>query len=635
MLQPKQLSTCCSGATARPFLKLTNLSSIGETGSVTGGPLLDLDAFRAAFSAWLDEHDDLVTRQRQCFSLELLDVATVQQEFQEALFTGGWVRYGWPEELGGLGGDARHRAAHVRRAGQRGVCRSRSRTTRRDADPDVRACTRPISRAHISTDLAARRRAWCQGFSEPDAGSDLASLRTKAVRDGDDWVSTATRSGRRRRRCRSGVSCSLRTGTPESRHRGLSMMLVDHDTPGVEVRPIRAMSGRDEFGEVLFDDVRVGGDRLIGNEGDGWAMAMYLLQWERGMYPWQRQAGLLGTSRRAARTTTATASIRGELADAYLSVLPMRVSAAQHDPAAGGGGDARVPRSRSTRCCSPGPRSRCYDLVDTVLDARDRAGRRSRTRRVGATTTCSAGRRRSTAVPSRSSGRSWPTACWGCRVAEDDRHRPGHARHLRAHGARRAGAARATTAPPRSRRSAGATSSPPTRRRWCRSCSGCSASSCSRAPRSTTSRSPRSAPSARSCTPTGHAFAHPLGFAPAATSTATGYTVDALVFGGRRDAAARAGCRRRRVVTVAGAALELDPVVGMDPALGLVRVRGAVVAGDVAVHEATRRRCGGTRLPARRSRTSSSARPTPCSRRPRSTRRCASSSVSPSARSRR
>ena len=103
------------------------------------------------------------------------------------------------------------------------------------------------------------------------------------------------------------------------------MILVDHDTPGVSVRPIRAMTGRDEFGEVLFDDVHVSGDRLIGNEGDGWGVAMYLLQWERGMYPWQRQAALLTVLDRLL-ADHADEIDPGELADAYLAILPMRVS---------------------------------------------------------------------------------------------------------------------------------------------------------------------------------------------------------------------------------------------------------------------------------------------------------------------
>ena len=232
---------------------------------MTGEPQLDLDAFRAAFGAWLDDHDDLVTRQRQCFSLELLDIATVQQEFQEALFTSGFVRHGWPVDLGGLGGDARHRAALYDELGRRRVPIPESYLTIETLIPMLSVHAPDLARAHLSNLLRGAER-WCQGFSEPDAGSDLASLRTKAVRDGDDWIVDGHKIWTSQATVSQRCVVLLRTGTPESRHRGLSMMLVDHDAPGVEVREIRTMSGRDELGEVLFDGVRVAGDRLIGND---------------------------------------------------------------------------------------------------------------------------------------------------------------------------------------------------------------------------------------------------------------------------------------------------------------------------------------------------------------------------------
>ena len=292
---------------------------------MTGGRLLDLDAFRAAFASWLDEHDALLNRQRRCFSLELADVAAVQEELQEELFAGGWVRYGWPEELGGLGGDARHRAVVYDELGRRRVPIPESYLTVETLVPMLSLHAPALAQAYLAALLRGAER-WCQGFSEPDAGSDLASLRTKAVRDGDDWIVDGHKIWTSQATVSQRCVVLLRTGTPESRHRGLSMMLVDHDTPGVEVRGIRTMSGRDELGEVLFDGARVGGDRLIGQPGDGWALAMYLLQWERGMYPWQRQAGLFGT-------LDALLEYGGDgidpraLADAYLAVLPMRLSA--------------------------------------------------------------------------------------------------------------------------------------------------------------------------------------------------------------------------------------------------------------------------------------------------------------------
>jgi alkylation response protein AidB-like acyl-CoA dehydrogenase len=104
------------------------------------------------------------------------------------------------------------------------------------------------------------------------------------------------------------------------------MILVDRDTPGVEFRGIRTMSGRDELGEVILDGARVAGDRLIGEVGEGWALAMYLLQWERGMYPWQRQAAMLATLDHLLALDAERVDADA-LASAFLAVLPMRLSA--------------------------------------------------------------------------------------------------------------------------------------------------------------------------------------------------------------------------------------------------------------------------------------------------------------------
>ena len=205
-----------------------------------------------------------------------------------------------------------------------------------------------------------------KGFSEPDAGSDLASLRTKAVRDGDDWIVDGHKIWTSQATVSQRCVVLLRTGTPESRHRGLSMMLVDHDAPGVEVREIRTMSGRDELGEVLFDGVRVAGDRLIGNDGDGWALAMYLLQWERGMYPWQRQAGLLGTLDMLLERS-GDAIDPHALADAYLAVLPMRLSSAQTIRRLAAG-ETPGPEVSVDKVLLARAELTVFDLVDTVFD---------------------------------------------------------------------------------------------------------------------------------------------------------------------------------------------------------------------------------------------------------------------------
>jgi hypothetical protein len=227
-----------------------------------------------------------------------------------------------------------------------------------------------LAQRHLS-DLLRGVERWCQGFSEPDAGSDLASLRTKAVRDGDAWIVDGHKVWTSQATVSQRCVVLLRTGTPESRHRGLSMLLVDHDTPGVEVAGIRTMSERDELGEVRFEHARVDGDRLIGGESDGWALAMYLLQWERGMYPWQRQAALLATLDRLIEHAPRDPGDGGleprALADAFLAVLPMRCSAREtiQQLAAGGmpGPEVSVDKVLLARA-----ELAVFDLARDVLD---------------------------------------------------------------------------------------------------------------------------------------------------------------------------------------------------------------------------------------------------------------------------
>jgi alkylation response protein AidB-like acyl-CoA dehydrogenase len=133
---------------------------------------------------------------------------------------------------------------------------------------------------------------WCQGFSEPDTGSNRSSLACRAVRDGDRWRVTGqkvwTSLSQYAQRC----VLLTRTGTVESAHRGITALFVDMDTPGITVRPIETMDGELEFAEVFFDDVLVPLDRTIGEEGQGWAFAMDLLPYERSTALWQRAAWL-------------------------------------------------------------------------------------------------------------------------------------------------------------------------------------------------------------------------------------------------------------------------------------------------------------------------------------------------------
>src|SRR5215218_240158 len=123
---------------------------------------------------------------------------------------------------------------------------------------------------------------WCQGFSEPDAGSDLASLRTTAVRDGDDWVVNGQKTWTTLGQHADWIFCLVRTDpTAEKKQRGISFLLVPMDSPGVTLRPIELIDGGFEVNEVFFEDVRVPAGNLVGEENRGWDYAKFLLGNER------------------------------------------------------------------------------------------------------------------------------------------------------------------------------------------------------------------------------------------------------------------------------------------------------------------------------------------------------------------
>lgn len=123
---------------------------------------------------------------------------------------------------------------------------------------------------------------WCQGFSEPDAGSDLASLRTTAVRDGDDWVVNGQKTWTTLGQHADWIFCLVRTDPgAEKKQRGISMLVFPMDTPGVTLRPIQLVDGSYEVNEVFFEDVRVPAENLIGEENQGWTIAKFLLGNER------------------------------------------------------------------------------------------------------------------------------------------------------------------------------------------------------------------------------------------------------------------------------------------------------------------------------------------------------------------
>lgn len=243
----------------------------------------DVDAYTAALDSALVEttYDPWRNTHHATAEGRIADHALLMAR----LFADGWSRYGWPETAGGLGGDERHRAV---------MYDALSAADLPVPDPHLMLETLGPPLVHFAPELAARHLPaylcgeewWGQGFSEPEAGSDLASLRCRARPDGENYIVNGQKIWTSHGATATRYVCLVRTGTPESRHRGLTMIMIDRDIPGVTVRPMALASGQNELAEIFFDDVVVPASRVVGEDGKGWAVAMYLLQFERAQYAW-------------------------------------------------------------------------------------------------------------------------------------------------------------------------------------------------------------------------------------------------------------------------------------------------------------------------------------------------------------
>ncbi|MCW2555863.1 MAG: putative acyl-CoA dehydrogenase [Mycobacterium sp.] len=279
--------------------------------------------YREDFRTWLrdlDWADEWRSAHFDSAEGELAYHATVLSRLHEA----GWNRYGWPEAAGGFGGTEIHRAVYFEELAAAMLPVPEQHWTLEVIGPALYQHAPDLAAQYLPNYLSGDEW-WGQCFSEPESGSDLAGLRCRAADDGAGgfvvngqkiWTSqgpTATR-----------FLLLARTGTPESRHRGLSTFLVDADTPGVTVRPIALASGRRELAEVFFDDVRVPHDRLIGDVGAGWGVVMYLMQYERGMYGYAVLTTALtelGRLRAEMATHGASSANRERFAQIYVALV--------------------------------------------------------------------------------------------------------------------------------------------------------------------------------------------------------------------------------------------------------------------------------------------------------------------------
>ncbi len=223
----------------------------------------------------------------------------------------GWTCLGWPEEYGGRGTTLEQQVAFHEEYALADAPARVGHIGEQLLGPTLIAFGTPEQRERFLPPIAAAEELWCQGYSEPDAGSDLANVRTRAARDGDDWAVTGQKIWTSLAHEADWCFLVARTEPGSARHRGLSYLLVPLDQPGVEIRPIVQLTGTSEFNEVFFDGARTHASHVVGAPGDGWRVAMATLGFERGVSTLGQQVGF----RRELEAVIALAKRNGAAAD--------------------------------------------------------------------------------------------------------------------------------------------------------------------------------------------------------------------------------------------------------------------------------------------------------------------------------
>ncbi len=322
--------------------------------------------FRDAVVAWIDaRRSELEPPYRDHGSTE--ELLAHQRRVQQLLFDHGFMRWGWPVEVGGLGGNPLFRAVLGEELTGRGLVHSAAYSMTEVLGPAVIKYADATLAAQVVPPLLRGDETWCQGFSEPEAGSDLGSLRTTAVRDGDGWVVQGqklwTSWAHHATRC----VVLARTEGPDTGSRGISAFFVDMHTPGIDVHPLETMAGVDEFCETFFDEVRVPADRLLGAPGQGWQVAQYILACERGPIFWQRASWLLHhLGEIVEMTDAADLTVQSLLGHAFaeVSALRARSRTTQQQVAAG---DLRAAESSVDKILIASADQAVFDAARHVL----------------------------------------------------------------------------------------------------------------------------------------------------------------------------------------------------------------------------------------------------------------------------
>lgn len=255
-----------------------------------------------------------------------------RKEWEQQLAAHKWSCIGWPEKWGGRGASLAEQVIFAEEYARAGVPGRINHIGIELAGPTILTFGTEEQKARFLPDIAAGNTIFCQGFSEPNAGSDLASVRTKARVEGDHWVVNGQKIWTSLAHISDWIFVIARSEEGSQGPKGLTFLMMEIDQPGIEIRPIEQINGDAEFNETFFTDARCPADSLIGAPGEGWKIAMGLLAFERGVSTLGQQMGFRNEldgiiAAAKANGTADDPLIRQRLAKAEIGLRLMRYGA--------------------------------------------------------------------------------------------------------------------------------------------------------------------------------------------------------------------------------------------------------------------------------------------------------------------
>ena len=259
-----------------------------------------------------------------------------RRAWQRKMYDAGWAGIHWPKEYGGRGATLIEQAVFSEEMARAEAPEMANLLGLMIVGPTLMSHGTEAQKKRYIPRILSGEEIWCQGFSEPNSGSDLASLQTRAVEDGDDFVVNGQKIWTSMAQHADMCILLVRTDPEAPKHRGISYLMVDMHSPGVTVKPLQQITGGSEFNEVFFDNVRVPKSQLLGGLNAGWRIAMTTLTHERGTASFGTQVSvkrrlddIIDVARKITRNgqpLSDDAIVRQKLADAYIRVDLMRLN---------------------------------------------------------------------------------------------------------------------------------------------------------------------------------------------------------------------------------------------------------------------------------------------------------------------